>query len=919
MSNSKIFNSSDLGDAEGYQIGLFDRIINIKFTRADGSTFTLRSDYEPVWLGDRLFFKPCQPKPDIRVEYTQYNGTLLNVEIYVANLNIIENSPVDTRSLSTDVSAVSTSQIQGDLTNLPSDALTSKGNKRIIGAQIEMGYRGQFFDWSKYDGLVSPDVAYAAFQNLEQIQNLNNIDQNNRLAVSELANSQVLFQAYRRCNVVITWAVNTNNPPDKITHFHGYVGTAEAGLAPFAFQAMGDPSDVTAGTGAVLSTDDILDELDDKHKPIDVVFSGTEDHWSIPDPKLTGVRRNLFNGGKGFTLLEGFCFHMITRRFVRSNITMKRSSALEQAAVSYVQATKSPEEKKKIENEVLQKIYSQEVVSVSDAYIQTKTSADGRKEFAIADTAPASFKEDVETAVLEIIAAQTIGPRFTIKNLPEYRKLYLAIRNKLAEAANKKEYMSWWDAAASVQNITVTEATPQKAVNETVEDACSYTLALQNGELDNVDCYFDSLTGKDWIVPMQSMVNSAQATNHQGAPIQVKYPTQVSGRDFNTAADLQTVKCFTGLFEVRDAYLFGVPVLCSDRASAIFKASHTDKRNVTAQFFPDAQHQIDWICKTWDLRCYKLHNGGFYLYAATENARMTAGQTFVVEQSKKPFRIPAIYDMTLSPLRKIRMPFVGFLDPMTTVEWNSSSMIGEMVSFYYQPEKGKNFFTIIKSVVNFATVNDFNMMEMDVIDSQYTETPKVEAAITGAEKAKTDKNYFREVIIIPDVNMTTWKHIYNSFVTRIPTDKIPLWPSTETNKDMNITKDNRISNFQFFRQMYNWNVSLFEQAAVSTTAGSDWDDIKQRIDSDADRTYGNTRPVIEPNTLKPHFPNINYCMSKLPDSSLRRIYMRIPIMPKDADYENMVNIDDKRVYVYQNGAWYEYLKTDLPEYKIEAI
>ncbi len=918
MSNEKIFYSSDLGDVEGYQIGLFDRIINVKFTRADGTTFTIRSDYEPVWVGDRLFFKPCQPKPDIRFQYVQYNGDMINIELFITNLNIIENSPADIRTLTTDISAVTTSQIQGDLTNLPNDALTSKGNKQIKHAEIEMGYRGQFPDWSKYDGSVSPEVAYAAFQNLEQIQNLDLIDQNNRLAVSELANTQMLFQQYRKCSISIEQAYTINNPPDKITQFHGYIGTADIGLAPFAFQTMGDPSDVTAGTEVLLTKDDIRNELDDKHKPIDMVFSDVDDSLSNFDPKIEGVYRNLFNGGRGFTLLEGFCFHMLTRRFIRPNIPVKRNKTLEQAALAYTQIAKNDVA---VKEEIEQSVLTSEQTFVGEKVIITKKDKKGKKKRVVADTAPATIKESVEKVVQLKMAEQSIGPRFTIKNLPEYRKLYLQIRNRLAEAAAKKEYMSWWAAASSLKGKLEIGPGVQKAYSETIEDASKYTLDLQDGVLNDTDCYFNGLLGKDWIIPVQNMVNSATAKNHQGMSIKIKTATKVEGSNFGSSGELQPLKCFTGLLEVRDAYLFGIPILCSEKASSIFNESHANKETVQTQFFPDAKHQIDWICKTWNLRCYKLHNGGYYIYAPSENARAVAAQTFITEQSRKPFRIPAIYDMTLSPVRKIRMPFMGFIDPFTKVEWNSSSMIGEMVSFYYQPEKGRNFFLVIKNSIDFSTVDDFNMMEMDVIDDQYTEPPAAPPAITGSEKTAVEKNYYREVIIIPDGGMNTWKKIHDSYVTTIPVSKLPLWPGEEVTKDHRLTEDKRVSNFQFFKQMYNWNATLFTQALVKET-GAEWDDIKQRIDSEADSLYGKTRPVVEVDgvqtTDEAHFPNITYCMEKLTDSSLKRIYMKIPIMPADNYYDDMSNIDDQTVLVYQNGSWYDYLKTDLPEYKVEA-
>lgn len=914
--NDKIFNSSDLGDPAGERIGLFDRIINIKFIRADGTTFTLRSDYEPVWLGSRLFFKPCQPKPDIRLTYKQYNGVLIQADVFVTNLNILDDVAIDAESLISDKGITTAPHIQGEYTNLPNDTLIAKGNKQIKELEIEIGYRGQMFDWTKYDcSFISPEIAYAAFQNLEQLQFTNLVSQNDRLAATELANTQLLFQAYRRCKITIEWAVNSSNPPDRITQFHGYVGAPDKGFAPFAFQTIGDPEGKAGGTEVVLTKEDIQDETDDKNNPIDVVKAGENSSRNLWQNSGNYAHRNLFNGGKAFTLLEAFCFHAVTRRFIRSNVTMKRNSLLEQAALEYSQeAQKNPdtlETIKTYQNNILQSIYSEERAS-NPNYFTDGVDKEGRTIIALTNTAPASYVKALNEKVASIIAEQNIGPRYTIKNLPEYRALYKKIRNKLAEAALKGQYMSWWAAVAELKSESVPmSALTYAVIGNNIEDARNYTLDLQSGQLNSVDCYFDTLLGKDWIVPVQTILNSTPAKNYRGMPVQVKPPTKTNASGFGTPGRLQSINCFTGLFEVQDAYMFGVPVLCSVKASEIFQEAHRDRSTVQLQFFSDCRSQIEWICKTWNLYSYKLHNGGYYLYAPTENAKTMVSQTFIVEQCKKPFRIPAIYDFTLSPIRSIRMPFVGFLDPGTVVEWNSSSVIGMLVSFYYQPEKGKNLFSIVSNEVDFSTVGDFNTMIMEVIDVPYTETEKTPGAVVNTDQ----KNYYRDVIIIPDDKMNSWKKIHDSIVTKIPVKMFPLWETTSTDVNMQPTKDGRVSNFQFFKQLYDWNVSLFKLADGSNT-GFSFDDSKQRIDSEADGLYAGTKPPMNPATVVPHFPVINYCMDKLADDSLKRVYMKIPIMPEGTSMEN---IDNERVVVYRNGVWSLQLKTDVSDYKIGAF
>lgn len=916
--SDKIFKSSDLGDPAGKHIGLFDRIINIKFIRADGTTFTLRSDYEPVWSGSRLFFKPCQPKPDIRITYKQYKGILIQADVFVTNLNILDIA-LDAESLISDKGVITTPHIQGGYTNLPNDTLTARGNKQIKELEIELGYRGQMFDWTKYDcNFISPEIAYAAFQNLEQLQLTNLVVENNKAAALELANTQLLFQAYRRCKLTIEWAVNSSNPPDRITQFHGYVGSHDTGFAPFALQTLGDPSGETGGTEAVLTKKDIMNEVDDINTPIDLTESEKPSAWKLLQSNAQYAHRNLFNGGKAFTFLEAFCFHAVTRRFIRSNVTMKRNSLLEQAALEYSQKVRENDDTLEpiatYQNNIMQSIYAEERVS-NPKYFTDGVDKEGRKIIALLDTVPASYVKFLNEKAAKIIAEQNIGSRYTIKNLPEYRKLYKDIRNKLAEAVLNGQYMSWWAAALELKPETVTmKSLTDKAITDNIEAVRQYTLDLQSGQLNDVDCYFDSLLGKEWIVPVKTMLNGASVKNHQGIPLEVKPPTLSNASGFSTPGRLQSINCFTGLFDVRDAYLFGVPVLCSVKASEIFEEVHTNRDTVIMQFFPDCRSQVEWICKTWNLCSYRLHNGGFYLYTPTENARTMVSQTFVVEQCQKPFRIPAIYDFTLSPIRTIRMPFVGFLDPGTVVEWNSSSVIGMLVSFYYQPEKGKNLFSIVSNEIDFSTVGDFNTMSIDVIDVADAKLEEIQKTITKKE----DSKFYREVIIIPDENMNSWKKIHDSIVTKIPIEMLPLWNTVSVNTNMVPTKDGRVSNFQFFAQMYNWNSSLFNLANGSTT-GFSFDDSKQRIDIEADTLYGGTKPDMEPATTIPHFPVIDYCMDKLADSSLKRIYMRIPMMPNEAAYDSMENIDKERVVVYRNGVWTLQMKTNVAEYKVGAF
>jgi len=116
--------------------------------------------------------------------------------------------------------------------------------------------------------------------------------------------------------------------------------------------------------------------------------------------------------------------------------------------------------------------------------------------------------------------------------------------------------------------------------------------------------------------------------------------------------------------------------------------------------------------------------------------------------------------------------------------------------------------------------------------------------------------------------------------------------------------------------MNKWNKSLFD-LSIGNSDGWNWDDSKSRVDAKADKLYGGTKPAL-PGTFEPHFPNITYCMNKLTDPSLNRIYMRFPIMPAAADYNNMTELDRTSVVVYQSGVWSRRLKSEFPNYLIGA-
>ena len=752
MSSEKVFYSSDLQNPS--QTGLFDRIINIKFTRKNGETFTLRTDYEPIWRDGKIYFKVCQPKPEIRVQYTQYQGTLINIDIFITNFNIIEKSGArDHEVLNANAAKFTDSKkTTGAMTNQQNDTLTMLGN-HITKAEIQMGYRGQFHDWGAQD--YSDDIAqdvYEAFQNLEVF-----VPKGKQASVT-LAENQLLFAQHRKCFVEIQWAANITNPPDRVTQLHGYVGTTEPGFQPLSQLSLDCASE--SGTTAKITKKDIYKGLDDEYYTTDEVSN--KDHTDaltlFSDSTNSKVAfRNLFNGGFGFTLLEAYCFHAVTRRFVKSNITVKRNKNLEQAALEFARASvQGPLQASadSLEYSIRQSIYRREQAYEPTYFKEVHTSKGEHWEIVEAKMS-SSYKEYLEKIVTDLMIENYIGPRFTIKRLPEQRALYLAIRETLITAAKKKVFMTWWQAAKFVESQkviskdSINTSSQQKknpgreevSVEDRIEDLRKYVFDLEAGETSFDDYYLDNMSlSKDWIIPVQNISSSVDLKDQRGGKVTFRPPIDVNDSGFVIPKEgkgkAKEVKCFSGLFEVRDAYMFGVPVLCTKRASQKFKSETDKKDSVDILFYSDAQGQIDWICTQFHLKYHRLHHGGYLLYVQGETARDIAGHDFIAEQYNNAFKLPAIYDMTLTPIRKIRCPFYAFLDPMTVINWNSTTAIGTMISYYYQPQKGDQFFMLIKSNIDFSTVGDFNTMEMELVDVQRKDTSLIPDKLNPQEFGK---------------------------------------------------------------------------------------------------------------------------------------------------------------------------------------
>lgn len=182
---------------------LFDRIINLKFIRASGRAFTVRSDCEPVFHKDgTVSFKKCTQKPDIKITYNQVAETTA-VEVYIE----IRNFQIE--------GADSTGQRWGNYTE-ETDAngvISVAGGDPVETCVIQMGYRAQFPDWTDENHR----------NNIDQYYELNNNAVTASGSGGEVKRPQQLV-------VQIQAGYPVSYPPERRLLFKGSVGGFDTGL-----------------------------------------------------------------------------------------------------------------------------------------------------------------------------------------------------------------------------------------------------------------------------------------------------------------------------------------------------------------------------------------------------------------------------------------------------------------------------------------------------------------------------------------------------------------------------------------------------------------------------------------------------------------------------------------------------------------
>lgn len=177
------------------QFALTDKIINIKLIRQSGEYITIRSDYEvSLTASGSPFFMPVKVKPHISISYNQVsNQTAISLVVKLTNLNLV----FDSANQSTDRAEKSLYARMGD---------------PVVRAEIQMGYRSQFPDWSRLD---------ASIINLKDFYSL---------AKTTILGGESDLDTALRLQVKVLTIYPEGLPPDNVTVLECVVGNLEYGL-----------------------------------------------------------------------------------------------------------------------------------------------------------------------------------------------------------------------------------------------------------------------------------------------------------------------------------------------------------------------------------------------------------------------------------------------------------------------------------------------------------------------------------------------------------------------------------------------------------------------------------------------------------------------------------------------------------------
>ena len=163
------------------------------------------------------------------------------------------------------------------------------------------------------------------------------------------------------------------------------------------------------------------------------------------------------------------------------------------------------------------------------------------------------------------------------------------------------------------------------------------------------------------------------------------------------------------------------------------------------------------------LRWYVLSDGTFYMYHVNEKTGDLFKDPHIRDKQLKGVQLlPAVYDITMSGERIIRAPFTNFVDPMTTVLFQSRYRLLDTTGVYYQPKRGMDAFLVILMSVSFATFGDDNLMVLKCVDIPEDQAPEYNpdtGVVTVEKVGKSEQDYTTAVATQQEERNKKWAKV----------------------------------------------------------------------------------------------------------------------------------------------------------------
>jgi hypothetical protein len=142
------------------------------------------------------------------------------------------------------------------------------------------------------------------------------------------------------------------------------------------------------------------------------------------------------------------------------------------------------------------------------------------------------------------------------------------------------------------------------------------------------------------------------------------------------------------------------------------------QKKLTAQL-REIQKQFPFV------RYFALSDGNLFAYHVKETITDLFRDPYINDRQKKGIiKLPAVYDIQLSGTQIVRCPFCSIISPGQTVAFQSDFAVGDMVSYFYKPEPGHDLFLVLYSTIDFATVQNSNVMTLTCAMIKGASTPK---------------------------------------------------------------------------------------------------------------------------------------------------------------------------------------------------